>query len=682
MRKNYSITRNLMAVVAAIVISAAMTGCAKQEAKQQNLDTKSYAELLQKAVGMTQSAPQSALELVDSAERAGNYPIEVIDMARGMVYVNITQRKESEKYLNRALNENLHKMWPYGYYQVAYSLFNSLHSRDNIEQSLRVATDAYNRILTEDAPELEKIKWSLLSGIGMANLRLHNYDECERIMQKAYEGLKNYVIKSNTPASADLLTMLCANALADYLILLPEGLPTWLDRTEEAISIQKKLDTEGKYAHRIQTFIGRTTAIRAEYLGSIGKLKEAKEAYDAFLSTDFAKAPETIIDRFNYYYYSKQWDKAAELLHDITDYHYKSMKVEPTLHNLCELGLSFRVYENAGRNADAMEIGRMMANLVDSVRDHHLKDQSAEMAALYETKEKDAEIAQQQIELTQQRVIGLIIAIVLLTVFFIIYTLIRKRAAKKLADMKAAQERIESELRIARDIQMSMVPHEFPQREGLDMFASMTPAKEVGGDLYGYLIQGDKLYFALGDVSGKGVPASLFMAQATRLFLTLAKQGMMPAEICTSMNDALSGDDNENGMFVTFWLGLLDMQTGHLDFCNAGHNPPIIGGGENQGDFLEMQPNLPIGLFPGFEYEGEEIETVKGRALFIYTDGLNEAENPQQEQFGDERLLGILRDTHFDSAQQVIESLKAEVENHRKDAEPNDDLTMMCLRVS
>jgi sigma-B regulation protein RsbU (phosphoserine phosphatase) len=148
------------------------------------------------------------------------------------------------------------------------------------------------------------------------------------------------------------------------------------------------------------------------------------------------------------------------------------------------------------------------------------------------------------------------------------------------------------------------------------------------------------------------------------------------------MNDALSGDDNENGMFVTFWLGLLDMQTGHLDFCNAGHNPPIIGGGENQGDFLEMQPNLPIGLFPGFEYEGEEIETVKSRALFIYTDGLNEAENPQQEQFGDERLLGILRDTHFDSAQQVIESLKAEVENHRKDAEPNDDLTMMCLRVS
>ena len=124
------------------------------------------------------------------------------------------------------------------------------------------------------------------------------------------------------------------------------------------------------------------------------------------------------------------------------------------------------------------------------------------------------------------------------------------------------------------------------------------------------------------------------------------------------------------------------MQTGHLDFCNAGHNPPIIGGGDNQGDFMEMQANAPIGLFPGIEYEGEEIENVKGRALFIYTDGLNEAENTQQEQFGDERLIAILRDTHFDSSQQVIELLKTEVEHHRNGAEPNDDLTMMCLRVS
>ena len=256
-----------------------------------------------------------------------------------------------------------------------------------------------------------------------------------------------------------------------------------------------------------------------------------------------------------------------------------------------------------------------------------------------------------------------------------------RSAYDQLEETTTIKERMASELRIARDIQMSMVPSVFPDYEGLDMYASMTPAKEVGGDLYGYVLLGDKLYFALGDVSGKGVPASLFMAQATRLFRTLAAQQMMPAEICTRMNDALSGEDNESGMFVTFFLGLLDLTTGHLDFCNAGHNPPVIGGGDNHGDFLEMIPNAPIGLFPGLDYEGEEVESIKGRPLFIYTDGLNEAENLQQEQFGDDRLLDFLRNAQFSSAQEVIEAIKADVEQHRNGAEPNDDLTMMCIRT-
>ena len=269
-----------------------------------------------------------------------------------------------------------------------------------------------------------------------------------------------------------------------------------------------------------------------------------------------------------------------------------------------------------------------------------------------------------------------------LVVAVVVWLLMRLRSERRMAVLKAEQERIENELKIARDIQMSMVPSTFPEREGLDMYASMTPAKEVGGDLYGYVLQDDKLYFAVGDVSGKGVPASLFMAQATRLFRTLAAQGMMPAEICTRMNDALSGEDNVNGMFVTFFLGLIDLKTDHMDFCNAGHNPPVIGGGEQQGEFLEMQPNAPIGLWQGLEYEGEEIENVKGRPLFVYTDGLNEAENCEQQQFSDERLLSILQHTQFENARQVIETLSSAVEKHRDGAEPNDDLTMMCIRIS
>jgi serine phosphatase RsbU (regulator of sigma subunit) len=310
------------------------------------------------------------------------------------------------------------------------------------------------------------------------------------------------------------------------------------------------------------------------------------------------------------------------------------------------------------------------------------RSDAEELAVIYETQQKEEKIAHQEAELSQQRLFWVGIIFVAMVVFFIIFTIYRVRAAKRLSEMKAAQERIEGELQIARDIQMSMVPHDFPVRNGLDMYAAMTPAREVGGDLYGYVLKDDSLYFAIGDVSGKGVPASLFMAQATSLFQTLASQGMAPAEICTLMNNTLSGDNNESGMFVTFFLGVINLTTGHLSFCNAGHNPPVIGGDADHGNFLEMNANAPIGLWPGLEYEGEELETIKGRPLFFYTDGLNEAENSQQQQFGDEHLLDILRHTQFDSARQVIETLTAEVERHRNGADPNDDLSMMCIEVN
>jgi serine phosphatase RsbU (regulator of sigma subunit) len=295
--------------------------------------------------------------------------------------------------------------------------------------------------------------------------------------------------------------------------------------------------------------------------------------------------------------------------------------------------------------------------------------------------------------MNRQRLISALIALGLVITFFSIFIFFRHRSAKrlehaheklqeaydKLEETTAAKERIESELRIARDIQMSMVPNIFPDQEGLDIYAVIEPAKEVGGDLYGYLLIGDKLYFTLGDVSGKGVPASLFMAQATRLFRTLAAQGMMPAEIATRMNAALS-EDNDQGMFVTMFIGHIDLKKGSMDFCNAGHNPPYIsdaGGGK----FLEMLPNAPIGLWPGLEYDGECLENISGQMLVVYTDGLNEAENRQQVQFGDDRLLDIMETMPRCSAKEVIDALYEAVQLHRDGAEPNDDLTIMSIRV-
>ena len=347
------------------------------------------------------------------------------------------------------------------------------------------------------------------------------------------------------------------------------------------------------------------------------------------------------------------------------------------------------IMANTGRWQEGYHALDEHYELVDSINKEETRQQLNELNKRFELDELRAQQEREKMQHEREKMdserqrLYLIFVIGVIVVAAIITTLIlRQRAARRLGAIKAEQERIESELQIARDIQMSMVPSTFPNREGLDMYALMSPAREVGGDLYGYVLNEGKLYFCLGDVSGKGVPASLFMAQVTRLFQTLAKQGMQPAEMCTRINDALSGEDNESLMFVTFFLGLIDLKTGHLSFCNAGHNPPIIGGTPSNGDFLKMEPNAPFGLWPGLQYVGEEIENIKGRALLIYTDGLNEAENHQLQRFGDDRLLSILRNTHFESSKQVVETLATAVEKHRNGAEPNDDLTIMCIRVA
>ena len=243
----------------------------------------------------------------------------------------------------------------------------------------------------------------------------------------------------------------------------------------------------------------------------------------------------------------------------------------------------------------------------------------------------------------------------------------------------AMQASIESELKVASDIQMGMIPRQFPpfpDRQDIDLYASMTPAKEVGGDLYDYFVQDERLYFCVGDVSGKGIPASMFMAITCNLFRMIAQQNRAPWEIATQMNAFLTRD-NEQSMFVTMFIGMIDLRKGVLEFCNCGHNAPIL-----DGKFLDIKDtNQPLGLWECKAFNGEVIEDIRDKQLLIYTDGLNEAENMQQERLGDERLLELMADTSHLDSEQIINKLKAAVINHRAGAEPNDDLTLLCLSV-
>ena len=618
--------------------------------------------------------------LIDSFLDRGDILPMRADLRRAMTHYFKGEERESYEYMEKICEQcSQTGEEPGAYTSAAIMLSSYYQTNEKYEEALRIAVPAVEKL--EQSTVVSSLNLSLiLATIGNCQMNLKLDDDAEKNFEKAYLYTKEYQAETKDNASSDILTMMTNIVLDCSNPAMPGIHQKWIERADSVLTWYKSLPDADSV--EIDKMEGRLSFEKAQMFLGLGEKTKAAKAFEQYLKTDYSKSDRGRINSTLYLEAFGRYAEAADIYQDL-DRIMDEWGVEMNLDAIKNyLFPKLRYNYLAGRKDTALAVAMEIDSLIGPAITTQKKNAAAELATIYETQKKEAQIAQQQATLSQQRLWGAMIGLGLIALFLTLYLLYYRHSQKRLARLRAAQERIEGELQIARDIQMGMVPSTFPQREGLDMFASMTPAKEVGGDLYGYLLQGDKLYVAVGDVSGKGVPASLFMAQATRLFQTMAKQGMMPAEICTHMNDALSGDDNENGMFVTFWLGLVDLQTGHLNYCNAGHNPPVIGGGDHHGNFLDMIPNAPIGLWPGLEYEGEEIDSINNRPLFIYTDGLNEAENPQQEQFGDDRLLDILRNTHFDTAQQVIETLKTQVETHRNGAEPNDDLTMMCLRVS
>ena len=258
------------------------------------------------------------------------------------------------------------------------------------------------------------------------------------------------------------------------------------------------------------------------------------------------------------------------------------------------------------------------------------------------------------------------------------------RYVEELKSTTAQKASIESELKVAHNIQMSMLPKTFPpypDREDIDIFGQLTPAKAVGGDLFDFYIRDEQLYFCIGDVSGKGVPASLFMAVTRSLFRNVSNHQSKPHLIMKALNDSLV-ESNEMNMFVTLFVGVLDLQTGLLRYCNAGHDAPLLIGLQRVG-VLPCDSNLPIGVIADFDFSEQTILIDKYTTIFLFTDGLNEAENCHQEQFGDDRIMNVAqgllgmghhRPTH------VVRHMTDAVHTFVGTAEQSDDLTMLAIQ--
>ncbi len=249
---------------------------------------------------------------------------------------------------------------------------------------------------------------------------------------------------------------------------------------------------------------------------------------------------------------------------------------------------------------------------------------------------------------------------------------------KSTTSQKAA---FEKELKIAHDIQMAMLPKKFPPYPGheeIDIFARLKPAKAVGGDLFDFFIRDDKLFFCIGDVSGKGVPASLVMAVTKALFRNVSVHQSSPEQILCEMNTTMS-EGNEANMFVTLFIGVLDLSTGMLRYANAGHDAPLMMPADGENTLLPCDANIPVGVMAGWPYTLQQIQMPKQAIIFLYTDGLTEAEDIDHAQFGIKRIFDVANGT-FHHPQILIDSMTEAIHKFVGNAEQSDDLTMLAIR--
>ena len=251
-----------------------------------------------------------------------------------------------------------------------------------------------------------------------------------------------------------------------------------------------------------------------------------------------------------------------------------------------------------------------------------------------------------------------------------------------IADAKA---RIEAELVLAKAIQHSALPSVFPpypNRKDFEIWADMYTAKEVGGDFYDfYFVNEDTLAFLIADVSGKGIPAAMFMMTAKTLIKSYAESGMSVEEVFTQANAKLS-EGNDSGMFVTAWMGYIDLKTGRISYANAGHNPPLVRHGNGSYEYLKTRPGLVLAGMEGIRYRSNVVELQPGDVIFLYTDGVTEANNASEELYGTERLKELLDSNTDKDAEHICEVVKVDVDSFADGVEQFDDITMLCIRYN
>ncbi len=268
------------------------------------------------------------------------------------------------------------------------------------------------------------------------------------------------------------------------------------------------------------------------------------------------------------------------------------------------------------------------------------------------------------------------------SLLFVLIQLSIQRVIVNLTETVTEKERIESELKIAHSIQTSILPKIFPEKKEFNIFAMMEPAKEVGGDFYDFFFIGEnKFCFVIGDASGKGIPAALFMVISKTLIKTEALRNLPPDEILFRVNNILY-PNNDECMFVTTFLAILDLKTGELQFSNAGHNPPLLFLDNKKFEFIDMDHGFVLGGMPDFKYTCQKLSLRSGGVIFLYTDGVTEAMDKEESLFSDERLRKSLSELTDTNVEGIVTDIRDKLKHFTGETPQSDDITMLALKFN
>ena len=636
------------------------------------------------------------LHLADSLGTAGKISDGECNYWKGYAYYQLGQRELAKSYWQEAIRvtENSNDPTDLIYYAKSASYLTSQLCRyAEYAAALYTALPVINR--------LEKIKCdttsdytNLLIFAGCCKTYFDKEDStATEMLERAYRlHINNIRQKSTKYAYRDAMAGIINIAyIWVYAKGYEEGL-LWTERLGQLVQEYKKQFADDK--DYVDKQWARYLIFHATSLEGVGRHDEAKSAYEEYLQTEFSNTREGWTDANDYLTLAKRWDEAVDNYYTILEYLQKDLTVY-SLDNIQRYLLKkYRAHQMLNQQELIDQTARQICEVLDSAITNNRILDARELQSIHM---RDMEIMEAEASSARQRQIYTGLVVVILIVAFAIYTVFRYRADHKLRkahdalktaydqleETTTVKERMESELRIASDIQMGMLPENFPTRadhDDVQLFASLTPAKEVGGDLFDFYFRDEKLFFCIGDVSGKGVPASLFMAVTRSAFRTVSAHESMPDRIVSTINNTIA-DMNKMNMFVTLFVGVLDLPTGRLHYCNAGHDAPLlVGAGVGE---LPCDPNIPVGIMPSWDYSLQETHIFAGTTIFLFTDGLTEAMNAEFAQFQMERINDVAVRALANQQQephQFIAQMTDAVHQFVGDAEQSDDLTMMAIQ--